>query len=220
MINGLLWNSTELFTHKMGKFKPAYPRSTLDNNTQRMYSLFVAAAMYNYLIDTSTAITSPQSPSVPRQSLVDLMLPGKACEIQSLPGSSSAGWESQNSTRPTPSPSPSPSKSSPVNLSLHGKEDEKQPLCGSSPTGWASCDDLEMARAEYRTYLATLKNLTLSNADPLDVYLAEFQLKKAAKILDWIMELRSRPLDQPDPPAVDPGSPTYSEFDDIQYTEL
>jgi hypothetical protein len=78
-----------------------------------------------------------------------------------------------------------------------------------------SIDDLEIARSEYKSYLATTVNLIRSNADPLDIYLAEMQLKKAAEILEWISGLQSRPPHQPELPAGDPGSPTYSEFSDI-----
>jgi len=63
-------------------------------------------------------------------------------------------------------------------------------------------------------------NLIRRNADPLDIFLAEKRVKKAAEIVDWISELRSRPPHQPELPAGDPGSPTYSEFSDIPTMEL
>jgi hypothetical protein len=204
-IYALLGNFAATFILIMGKFRPAPIRQPPANVVVK--SRLTSFSLNDHLIDLSTAHTPSVAP--PSPVAVNSSLPGKADENQYRPGPSSTG---------TTAPSPSSSTPSSVHTSLPGKADEIQPPTHSFSSGLESVDDLELARSEYKSYLKTFVNLTRRNADTLDIYLAELRLKKAAAILDWINELRSRPPHQPEPPAGDPGSPTYSEFSDIPTT--
>jgi hypothetical protein len=116
--------------------------------------------------------------------------------------------------------STAPSQPSPIDLSQPGKAEERESLPGRSSTGWETNNDLDIAKREYKLYLDLFKDLSGRNADPVAVYLAEQDVKKSARILDWIKALDSRPIDQPNRTTGDPGSPTYSEFGDIPPMDL
>jgi hypothetical protein len=120
-------------------------------------------------------------------------------------------------SKPSPVNDPQPSQLSPVDPSQPGRADadEREALPGRPSTEWETYDDLEIAKQEYLSYLKTYTTLSRRKADPVAIFLAEQHVISAARILDWITDLRSTPLEQPDPTAADPGSPTYSEFSDI-----